>query len=543
MDRVSIGPAGPNPVAEEQFRKGFEFAKGGDLDEAILNVEAALAVAPEESRYHDLLGTLYAKKGLYEMAVGEWKRSIECDPDRAEVFRRIETADKMKAQPPARAAKWNWLAVIVLSLWFVGSLAWGIHQLRSRSADTSRIQELQELTANIDSLYVKKTEHDALLGEKRALETVAASKEATFAATLKELEDFKSSGKYVQKAELVKERELCNRLQSEIAALRQQNDTLNKQLASVQDATKVLDISAEIAKKDGLIKNLQQEYKNMNDERNRLENDLKKEQLQTAKLRGSVDDLLAQHSKMLSATESASLRTEMDALKAQLTKVASATGAGVAQAPAVGNEEVLFLLNNTLSAVQHVLDGKKPQALDSLKKVESKAPAGSSLKEIIERLQTPPLVAEAAPKPKATEEPAPKPTPKPKPQPTAEPTAVKVAKPAASPVDDSGASIPKPLPGKKPVKSSPVTPPKESVSPTPAPAKAQRSVRIDTETESQANSLLQQKKSLTDRALALYKQRKFDEAWEVIGQAYRIDSKDPRVNQLRNAIGEQRGNR
>jgi tetratricopeptide (TPR) repeat protein len=74
MDRSSISPAPPNAVAEEQFRKGFEFAKAGDLDEAILNVEAALAVSPEESRYHDLLGTLYAKKGLYEMAVAEWKR-------------------------------------------------------------------------------------------------------------------------------------------------------------------------------------------------------------------------------------------------------------------------------------------------------------------------------------------------------------------------------------------------------------------------------------------------------------------------------------
>ncbi|MCA9447919.1 MAG: hypothetical protein KC931_12450, partial [Candidatus Omnitrophica bacterium] len=73
MERQSLGPSGANPVAEEQFRKGFELAKSGNIDEGILAVEAAIAVSPEEGRYHDLMGTLYAKKGLYEMAVAEWK--------------------------------------------------------------------------------------------------------------------------------------------------------------------------------------------------------------------------------------------------------------------------------------------------------------------------------------------------------------------------------------------------------------------------------------------------------------------------------------
>src|SRR3990172_8488243 len=123
MDRSSIGPAPPNAVAEEQFRKGFEFAKSGDLDEAILNVEAALAVSPEESRYHDLLGTLYAKKGLYEMAVAEWKRSIECDPAHAEVFRRIDTAQKMRVQPDPRASQWNCMAIGLLAIGFVAAVA------------------------------------------------------------------------------------------------------------------------------------------------------------------------------------------------------------------------------------------------------------------------------------------------------------------------------------------------------------------------------------------------------------------------------------
>ena len=543
MDKVSIGPAGPNPVAEEQFRKGFEFAKRGDLDEAILNVEAALAVAPDEGRYHDLLGTLYAKKGLYEMAVGEWKRSIECDPDHAEVFRRIEAADKMRVQCPTKRVQWNWLAIVVLSLCFVVSLAWSIQQLRSRSADTTRIKEVEELTANIDSLYVEKPVYDALLAEKKALEAEAATKEATFAATVKELEDFKSSGKYVLKAQLVKSEEQYNRLQSEIAVKRQENEALIKQLASVQDASKALDMSTEIAKKDKLIESLQQQYKSMNNERNRLENDLKKEQLEKTKLRGNLDDLLAQHSEMLSATESANLKAQVDSLKAQLAEARGATGEAVVQASTVGNEEVLFLLNNTLRAVQYVLDGERPRALDSLKKVESRAPAGVSLKETIDRLEARPQLVEASPKPKPTEKPAPKPTPQPQARPTAEPTAIKAVKQPTPAVDPSGASIPKPLPGKKAAKSSPARPPEKSVSPTAAPAQARRSVRMEPETESRARNLLQQKKSLTDRALALYKQRKFDEAWQVIGQAYRIDPNDPRVNQLREVINQQRGNR
>jgi len=44
-----------------------------------------------------------------------------------------------------------------------------------------------------------------------------------------------------------------------------------------------------------------------------------------------------------------------------------------------------------------------------------------------------------------------------------------------------------------------------------------------------------------DQAVGLYKQRRFDEAARVVDQAYRIDPKDPAVNQLRGKLREVRG--
>jgi tetratricopeptide (TPR) repeat protein len=535
MDRSSIGPAPPNAVAEEQFRKGFEFAKAGDLDEAILNVEAALAVSPEESRYHDLLGTLYAKKGLYEMAVAEWKRSIECDPAHAEVFRRIDTAQKMRHQPDPRASQWNWMAIGLLAVGFVAAVAFSTYKGRSTRAQSDRFAALEEQAANIDRDYVPVAKFKDANTEIQSLNKAVAIKDASLAELSQKVQEFESSGKYIAKTELDKERETLNRIRSELAAERIERQRLETERAALENASGVETMAAELARKEKRIQALSSEYESMNQERNRLEREQADKNLQLTKLRDHVETLEKQVTTLFSATEGERLKAENRMLQQQL--ASASVGAGTGTALAVGESaQVSLLLNETLEAVEFVLDGNKDRAVAVLKNIEAKAPPGTDIGKTIDRLSPGEQVVEAPkpPEPTATPQPQP-PEKKPEPKPTATPRpkprptqAVVIAPPPSRPPGDPGVAKPRPIPGQEPqISTAPPPQPREPRGPS---AEEQRIQRLQAE-----------KKRHADQALGLYKQRRFDEARAAVERGLRIDPSDPRLNQIRDAIQKAQG--
>jgi len=324
---------------------------------------------------------------------------------------------------------------------------------------------------------------------------------------------------------------LRNRVQGTLAALRQEKDQLAAQLAAVKDATQARKLSSDLGAKEAEIARLNNEYKNLFEDNTRLENDLKEARLGLVKSRDRISDLEGQIGAMGSATESQTLKSEVTALREQLARAGSTPGEGGKP------EESLFLLNNTLGAVRHALAGEKAEALSLLRKVESKAPKGSTLQETIDLLKP----AQPPQETSASTTPVPEPTPtarQPESKPTQEPAPTKraVADSGRTGGGDPGVAKARPIRGRKP----------PSVQPEPAATtedikQPKRRVPLEPDRESRIQRLQKRKEDLTDRALALYKERRPEEAWRAIEEAYRIDPKDPRVNQLRDAIRKQRG--
>lgn len=540
MDTNMIGPSGPNPVAEEQFRKGFELAKAGNIEDATLAVEAAIAISDDDSRYHDLLGTLYAKRGLYEMAVAEWRRSIECDPDHAEVFRRIETAEKLRAQPKSGGHRWNHVAIITLAICFAVASAAATYIYRNNAADVSQLIQLREDLANATEGSVSKTEHAEIVAEVQRL-TATLNQNQTEATKLRtELDSMKTTS--VPNEKYVQMEELKNRVTSELAAAREQVNQLSSKVSSIQDATGALQLHSQVEKKDSDIKTLNAQVEKFNNDRKIIEEKLATAQKSVSEQAAHISNLETQATKMVAAEEAERLRKEVEQLKSQVARAGPAGQA--APGATLPDQDVLFLLNGTLEAVRFAVEGKKPEALAQLKKVQPRAPEGvafdATLKSLGETVAPaappePPVVAPAQPEPTATPKPVEKPTEKPatkKPteKPKSEPAKAKPTakpKPKATPVPDAsaaavkgGAAVPRPV---KRLDSDGPDEPK-------APAATAK------KNEDRAKELFEAKKQLRDQALALYKQGKFREASGVIDRAYRIDPKDPGVNQVRNAI-------
>lgn len=82
-------------TANSHFNEALAFAHAGKLDEALAQIEAALALSAQNPEFHNLEGTLYAQKGLFEDAMRCWERCISLDPEMEKAFRNIEKARQM----------------------------------------------------------------------------------------------------------------------------------------------------------------------------------------------------------------------------------------------------------------------------------------------------------------------------------------------------------------------------------------------------------------------------------------------------------------
>ncbi len=503
MERKSLGPSGSNPVAEDQFRKGFELSKSGNIEEGILAVEAAIAVSPDEGRYHDLMGTLYAKKGLYEMAVAEWKRSIECDPDHAEIFRRIENAEKLKAQIPPRSDRLVWIAMGVVSLLFVLSLAWGVFQFRNQGAIKTRLAEKEAELSSVEENYVTKADHQKIVDMSEELSSQVNSLENEVTSRNEEIAGLKDESKFVPQERLQEETERRYQAEGDLKLAREDINKLKVQLQAVGDATGAEALTERIEMKDEELSELSSNYKNLNDDRLRLEHELETARTKVVGLEAQVDDLQAQF---------------------------AMSGTSTLQIASVSGETFLGpILESTLKAVVELHSGNRDGALASLRGLEEKHPNAPGLKEAIQVLT--PEEEEVTVDPTATLEPTQAPTKAPTPRPTA--TKRPTARPISTPVPTRSGPI-------TPAKPRPVGGSSRSVAESPRPQPQQEPVKAPPRVN-QTERLQKQKAGFTQQAYQAYQNRDFARAKQLVDRAYRIDPKDPAVNQLRGAIGRAMG--
>ncbi len=84
--------------ANEHYNEALALAHAGKLDEAIGQVEAALSMNAQNTNYHNLLGTLYAQKGLFSEAIHAWERCLAIDPEMEKAYHNIEKAHDMEEE-------------------------------------------------------------------------------------------------------------------------------------------------------------------------------------------------------------------------------------------------------------------------------------------------------------------------------------------------------------------------------------------------------------------------------------------------------------
>ncbi len=82
-------------TAKQHYNESLALAQGNRLDEAIGQIEAALAITSHDPNYHLLLGTLNAQKENWDGAIMAWERCLSINPDIEKAYHNIEKAHEM----------------------------------------------------------------------------------------------------------------------------------------------------------------------------------------------------------------------------------------------------------------------------------------------------------------------------------------------------------------------------------------------------------------------------------------------------------------
>ncbi len=82
--------------ANKHYNAALEMAQQGRNEEAIVELKAAIELWSKNPNFHNLLGTVYARRGLYDLAIKEWEATLALDPVFEKAQKSIEKARKME---------------------------------------------------------------------------------------------------------------------------------------------------------------------------------------------------------------------------------------------------------------------------------------------------------------------------------------------------------------------------------------------------------------------------------------------------------------
>ncbi|RMF35185.1 MAG: tetratricopeptide repeat protein [Chloroflexi bacterium] len=81
VEEPTSPPATPTPSAQELLEQGVALIKQEQYEEALIELEKALELAPEDADVHANLGVAYVNLGRTEEAIAEWQEAIRLNPD------------------------------------------------------------------------------------------------------------------------------------------------------------------------------------------------------------------------------------------------------------------------------------------------------------------------------------------------------------------------------------------------------------------------------------------------------------------------------
>ncbi len=83
-------------TANSHYNEALSLAHEGKLDEAIGQLDAAIALSSQNAVYFNLLGTIQAQKGLFSEAIHAWEQCLNLNPEMETAHQNIEKARRME---------------------------------------------------------------------------------------------------------------------------------------------------------------------------------------------------------------------------------------------------------------------------------------------------------------------------------------------------------------------------------------------------------------------------------------------------------------
>lgn len=91
-------PGGPSSTAQDLFRQGNDYSRGGDFEKAAEQYEKALELEPEYVDAMTNLGVAYYSLGQLDQAIEQYTRAIEIAPGDADIRSNLAAAHVQKHQ-------------------------------------------------------------------------------------------------------------------------------------------------------------------------------------------------------------------------------------------------------------------------------------------------------------------------------------------------------------------------------------------------------------------------------------------------------------
>ncbi len=160
--------------ANQHYNQALSLAHADRIDEAIGQLEAALALNANNPQYHNLLGTLYAQREDYEAAIEAWERVLLLDPEMEKAYTNIEKAHAMLGEEEIIEESGPYKKIAfgtgILALLLIAAVVYlGMKSYRMSESITSLNQQVAERTDDLTRAQGEITEfrntYDAILAQ------------------------------------------------------------------------------------------------------------------------------------------------------------------------------------------------------------------------------------------------------------------------------------------------------------------------------------------------------------------------------------------
>jgi tetratricopeptide (TPR) repeat protein len=273
-----------NPVkslidtANRHYNEALALAHDGKLDEAIGQLEAAIALSANRVEYFNLLGTVYAQKGLFSEAIRQFEKGIAINPQVEKVYQNIDKArymeetraEEIEERPQRQMAL---IASIVAIFFFLSTLVLSAQYfLKSRTiSNLSKDVELFQNEANswksqfeVLNRKFPAEDMDGILKQMVKSETLIEEKERRISILDQRLQSVaeNNNAKIMQ-------------LQNQIKTLQNEKNVLDSNLKQIDKLRDLLEESEkQVETNKQTITLLQEELKKANERSNTHKNNL-----------------------------------------------------------------------------------------------------------------------------------------------------------------------------------------------------------------------------------------------------------------------------